>query len=200
MANKNATSPAHPAVPCTTQKPAGHPQHATRLGATFSQENNKLSEGTSTTTMRTRTDHIESLRRRVILAESEVAEEKENVRRGLEAIRWKDAQLKELRKRYSAMDKDIRRKDAHLKVARKRVKTKERLLQIMYSIWMDKAETDAEMKAQKEVEMQELKVQKEAQVQKVMKENVRLLRIVDKEAAQLQAMSEQCKLLAQQIP
>jgi hypothetical protein len=76
--------------------------------------------------MRTRTDHIESLRRRVILAESEVAEEKENVRRGLEAIRWKDAQLKELRKRSSAMDKDIRRKDAHLKVARKRVKTKER--------------------------------------------------------------------------
>jgi hypothetical protein len=75
-----------------------------------------------------------------------------------------------------------------------------RLLQIMYSIWMDKAETDAEMKAQKEVEMQELKVQKEAQVQKVMKENVRLLRIVDKEEAQLQAMSEQCKLLAQQIP
>ncbi|RLN12592.1 hypothetical protein C2845_PM09G24310 [Panicum miliaceum] len=42
VANKNATSPAHPAAPRTIQKPAGHPQHATRVGATFSQGNNKL--------------------------------------------------------------------------------------------------------------------------------------------------------------
>lgn len=74
-----------------------------------------------------------------------------------------------------------------------------RSLQIMYNIWMDEAEIDAEIKAQKEAEMQELKVQKEAQLQKVMKENVRLLCIVDKEA-QLQPMSEQCKFLAQQMP
>jgi len=64
---------------------------------------------------------------------------------------------------------------------------------------MDEAEIDAEIKAQKDAEMQELKVQKEAQLQKVMKENVRLLCIVDKEA-QLQPMSEQCKFLAQQMP
>ena len=69
----------------------------------------------------------------------------------------------------------------------------------MYNIWMYEAEIDVEIKAQKEAEMQEMKAQNEAQVQKVMKENVRLLCIVDKEA-QLQPMSEQCKLLAQQMP
>ena len=40
------------------------------------------------------------------------------------------------------------------------------------------------------------KAQKEVQVQKVMEENVRLHAMLDKKEAQLQAMSEQCKLMA----
>ncbi|CAL5050168.1 unnamed protein product [Urochloa decumbens] len=51
------------------------------------------------------------------------------------------------------------------------------------------------LRVEKQAELQKVKVHKEAEVQKVIKENIRLLRIVDKKEAQLQAMSEHCKLL-----
>lgn len=77
-------------------------------------------EGTSTTFMSTWADYMESLRIRVIVAESEVAKEKENVRRGLEEIRKKNVELKKVKKKFKAMDKDIRRKDALLNQAEQR--------------------------------------------------------------------------------
>ncbi|CAN6162711.1 unnamed protein product [Urochloa humidicola] len=53
-----------------------------------------------------------------------------------------------------------------------------------------------ELKVHKQAELQKVKVRKEVEAQKVIKENIRLLHIVDKKEAQLQAMSEHCKSLA----
>lgn len=60
-----------------------------------------------TTATRIRTDNIESLRRRLIVSESKVVKEKNNVRRGLEHIRRKDAQFLEMTKYYQEMAKEL---------------------------------------------------------------------------------------------
>jgi hypothetical protein len=51
------------------------------------------------------------------------------------------------------------------------------------------------LEAEKQAEVQKVKAEKEAEVQEVIKEKIRLLCIVDKKEAQLQAMGEHCKLL-----
>ncbi|CAD6201540.1 unnamed protein product [Miscanthus lutarioriparius] len=63
----------------------------------------------------------------------------------------------------------------------------------MEELESEKAQKEAQV--QKVMKLESEKAQKEVQVQKVMEENVRLHAMLDKEA-QLQAMSEQCKLMA----
>jgi len=65
---------------------------------------------------------------------------------------------------------------------------------VMEELESEKAQKEAQV--QKVMKLESEKAQKEVQVQKVMEENVRLHAMLDKKEAQLQAMSEQCKLMA----
>jgi hypothetical protein len=72
------------------------------------------------------------------------------------------------------------------------------LVEAKVSLRKLEAEKEAEileLQVQKQAEVQKVKAEKEAEVQEVIKEKIRLLCIVDKKEAQLQAMGEHCKLL-----
>ncbi|CAN6340900.1 unnamed protein product [Urochloa humidicola] len=143
--------------------------------------------------MRTRTDDIESLRRRLILSESRVAKEKDNVTRGLEEISRKNAQLSELRMEYIAhmewsFEKLEELRTSYVAQLDRTVEIFDELMDTTCALKKLRAEKEAEiqeLKVQKEVELQKVKVHKEAEVQKVINENIRLLRIVDKKEAQI---------------
>ncbi|CAN6331681.1 unnamed protein product [Urochloa humidicola] len=161
-------------------------------------------EDTNTANMRTRTDDIESLRRRLILSESRVAKEKDNVTRGLEEISRKNAQLSKLRMEYIthvewSFEKLVELRTSYVAQLDRAVEIFDELMDRTGALEKLRAEKEAEiqeLKVQKEAELQKVKVHKKAEVQKVINENIRLLRIVDKKEAQIQALSEHCKLLA----
>ncbi|CAL5040497.1 unnamed protein product [Urochloa decumbens] len=152
------------------------------------------------------TDVMESLVKRVIVAESEATNEKEKFAVGTNGM------LNEMRQRVEDMVLETtrqRQRAAENEQELSRVKQDFESLRTYVSTLVSVRETLLSSEKQFETmeklfdrlvaktnQLETEKAQKEAEVQKVMEENVRLRAMLDKKEAQLQAMSEQCKFMA----
>ncbi|CAN6215624.1 unnamed protein product [Urochloa humidicola] len=153
--------------------------------------------------MRTRADDTESLRRQLIVVASKVIEENLNASRRLQEItRLREKLVEEKLNVTRGMEEIVRLHEELIDLQKSKITALKRTLEMEDELRdktdvLQKKEAEIqELKVQKQAELQKVKVQKGAEVQKVINENIRLLRTVNKKEAQLQAMSEHCKLLA----
>ncbi|PPR97312.1 hypothetical protein GOBAR_AA23339 [Gossypium barbadense] len=137
------------------------------------------------------TDVMEVLVKRVIMAESETALEKEKASLGQEEIKRKAVQIENMSVKLEEMERFALGTNSILNEMRQRV---EDLVEETSRQRQRAAENEQELTlVAKTTQLEGEKKQKETEVQKLMEENVRLTALLDKKEAQLLAMNEQCK-------
>ncbi|KAL3621832.1 hypothetical protein CASFOL_034318 [Castilleja foliolosa] len=157
------------------------------------------------------TDVMETLVKRVIMAESETATEKEKVTVGQEEIKKKAVQIDNIQRVEDLVEETSRQRQRASENEQElcRVKQDFESLKSYVSTLISVRETLLSSEKQfqtiekhferlvaKTSLLETEKLLKEAEVQKLMEENVRLSALLDKKEAQLVAMNEQCKVMA----
>ncbi|KAG6505766.1 hypothetical protein ZIOFF_038131 [Zingiber officinale] len=162
------------------------------------------------------TDVMEFLVKRLIMAETDAANQKELMKLGLEENRKKTLQIEIMSARVEEMENfaysansilsEMQQKveDMVEETARQRQQAEENKQELQQHMCLRfvsyKFKTiDGKLSAEN-CHLENEKVQKEAEVQKLIEENARLITLVDKKEAQLLAMNEQCKFMALRSP
>ncbi|GAA0162523.1 hypothetical protein LIER_18597 [Lithospermum erythrorhizon] len=137
---------------------------------------------------------MEGLVKRIIIAESETATEKERVFVGEEELKLKVLQIENMSVKLEEMERFALDFECLKSYVSSLISVRETLLSSERQF--QTIEKHFERLVAKTAQLETEKTQKETEVQKLMDENVRLSALLDKKEAHLLAMNEQCKVMA----